>query len=282
MARLQEAREALGQRLRELRVQRELSGTALAESLGWAQSKVSKIETGRQTPTESDIRAWTQATRSEAAAAELVARLQTLESMYAEWRRQLGAGTSSRQRASIELEHRSVVIRAFESTVIPGLLQTPDYARHRLAESVKRHGVVDDVDEGVRVRMQRQEVLYQPGKRFHFVLTEAALRYRLCPREVMIGQLDRLVALSAMSTLRVGIIGFDAELPESPKHGFWIFDDRMVLVETIAAELTLKQPQEIALYARVFERLASVASYGSDARGIVTRVLDELSEPRLN
>jgi hypothetical protein len=56
----------------------------------------------------------------------------------------------------------------------------------------------------------------------------------------------------------------------------------MVLVETIAAELTLKQPQEIALYTRVFERLASVASYGSDARGIVTRVLDELSEPRLN
>jgi hypothetical protein len=130
--------------------------------------------------------------------------------------------------------------------------------------------------------MQRQEVLYQPGKRFHFVLTEAALRYRLCPREVMIGQLDRLVALSAMSTVRVGIIAFDTELPESPKHGFWIFDDRMVLVETIAAELTLKQPQEIALYTRVFERLASVASYGSDARGIVTRVLDELSEPRLN
>lgn len=277
MARLQEAREALGQRLRELRVQRGLSGTALAGSLGWAQSKVSKIETGRQTPSERDIRAWTQVTSSEYAAAELIARLQTLDSMYAEWRRQLAAGTSSRQRASIELEGRATVIRAFESTVIPGLLQTPDYARHRLAESVKRHGVVDDVDEGVRVRMQRQQILYRPDKRFHFVLTEAALRYRLCPPQVMIGQLDRLVAMSAMSTLRVGVIGFDTDLPESPKHGFWIFDDRMVLVETIAAELTLKQPQEIALYTQVFERLASVARYGSDARRIVTRVLDELS-----
>ncbi len=197
--------------------------------------------------------------------------------MYAEWRRQLGAGTSARQRTSIQLEGRATFIRAFESTVIPGLLQTPDYARHRLAESVKRHGVIDDVDEGVRVRMQRQEVLYQPGKRFHFVLTEAALRYRLCPPEVMVGQLDRLIAMSAMSAIRVGVIGFDAELPESPKHGFWIFDDRMVLVETIAAELTLKQPQEIALYTQVFERLASVASYGSDARRIVTGVLDDLS-----
>jgi transcriptional regulator with XRE-family HTH domain len=277
VARLQEAREALGQRLRELRLQRGLSGTALAESLGWAQSKVSKIETGRQTPTESDIRAWTQATESKAAAVELIARLQTLESMYAEWRRQLGAGTSSRQRASIELESRATVIRAFESTVIPGLLQTPDYARHRLAQSVRRHQILDDVDEGVRVRMQRQEVLYRPGKRFHFVVTEAALWYRLCPPEVMVGQLDRLVAMSAMSTLRLGVISFDTELPESPKHGFWIFDDQMVLVETIAAELTLKQPQEIALYTQVFERLASVASYGTDARRIVIAVLEDLS-----
>lgn len=274
MARVQEAREALGRQLRELRQHAGLTGTALAELLGWPQSKVSKIETGRQTPTEGDIRAWTAATGGETT--PLVARLHTLESMYAEWRRQLGAGTSARQRASVALEAKATHVRAFETTVIPGLLQTPDYARYRLAQSIQRHGVLDDVDDGVRVRMQRQEVLYRPGKRFHFVMTEAALRYRLCPREVMAGQLDRLVALCAMSTIRVGIVDFEAELPDSPKHGFWVFDDQMVLVETIGAELTLKQPQEVTLYTQVFERLASVASYGSEARRLLTRVLDEL------
>lgn len=249
MPRVQESREALGRHLRELRQRAGLTGTGLAGVLGWPQSKVSKIETGRQTPTEADIHVWARATGDELAIAPLVARLHTLETMYAEWSRRLGSGTSERQRVSVSMEAEAKHVRVFETTVVPGLLQTPDYARCRLAQSVKRHGVVDDIDEGVRVRMQRQEVLYRTGKRFHFVMTEAVRRYRLCPIEVMAGQLDRLVALCAMNTIHVGVLGFEVELPDSPKHGFWVFDDRMVLVETVGAELTLKQPQEIALYA---------------------------------
>ncbi|MEU4223922.1 helix-turn-helix transcriptional regulator [Nonomuraea sp. NPDC026600] len=276
MARLQEAREALGQRLREVRQGAGFTGTALAGLLDWPQSKVSKIETGRQTPTRSDIAVWARVCGDEAAAGPLLARLEVLETMYAEWRQRLGAGTSERQRASIALEASATYIRALETTVVPGLLQTPDYARYRLAQSVKRHNLPDDVDEGVRVRMQRQEVLYRPGKRLHFVLTEAVLRYRLCPPEVMAGQLDRLVAMCSMSTIRVGVLGFDAELAESPKHGFWIFDEERVLVETIGAELTLTQPQEIALYGRVFDRLAADASYGAKARQLITRAMESL------
>ncbi|MGR6922532.1 helix-turn-helix domain-containing protein [[Actinomadura] parvosata] len=277
MSRLQEAREVLGRQLREARSSAGYTGTALAGLLGWPQSKVSKLETGRQTPTRDDIVAWTRAIGREVDAERLLAQLDVLETMYAEWRRRLGAGTSARQQESIALEAAATHIRAFETTVIPGLLQTPDYARHRIAQSVARHGLPDDVDEGVRVRMQRQEVLYRPGKRLHFVLTEAALRYRLCPAEVMAGQLDRLVALCSMSTIRVGVIGFEAELTESPKHGFWIFDEKRVLVETIAAELTLTQPQEIELYGRVFDKLAATASYGAAARHLITRALDNLA-----
>lgn len=253
------------------------TGTALAELLDWPQSKVSKIETGRQTPTAADIRAWAQAVGDEVSAGQLLARLDVLETMYVEWRRQLGSGTSARQRASIALEANATHIRAFETTTIPGLLQTPDYARYRLSQSIARHRLPDDVDEGVRVRMQRQEVLYRPGKRLHFVMTEAALRYRLCPSEVMVGQLDRLIALCSMSTIRVGVIAFETELTESPRHGFWIFDDERVLVETVAAELTLTQPQEITLYRQVFDRLASSASYGPGARRIITYALEALT-----
>lgn len=277
MTRVQEAREGLGRQLREARKGAGFTGTALAELLGWPQSKVSKIENGRQTPTRDDVLAWTQAVGREDEADRLLARLEVLETMYAEWRRRLGAGTSARQQESITLEAGAKHIRAFETTVIPGLLQTPDYARHRIAQSVARHGLPNDIDEGVRVRMQRQEVLYRPGKRLHFVLTEAAIRYRLCPVEVMAGQLDRLVALCSMSTIHVGVIGFDTELAESPKHGFWIFDDKRVLVETIGAELTLTQPQEIELYGRVFDKLAASASYGAAARQLITRALDDLT-----
>lgn len=277
MARVQQAREALGQQLRELRREANLSGTGLAGLLGWPQSKVSKIENGRQTPTEADVTAWARVTGAPQAADGLIAKLRTLETMYAEWRRQLRTGTRAKQQSILERESRATVMRAFEPAVVPGLLQTPDYARRRLAQSVRRHGVPDDVDEGVRVRMQRQEILYRADKRFHFVVTEATLRYRLCPVEVLMGQLERLVALTAMRNLRLGIIPFDVELTESPKHGFWIVDDKAVYVETVAAELTLAQPQEIALYTQAFNRFASVAVYGSEARAVLTRVLDDLA-----
>jgi hypothetical protein len=124
--------------------------------------------------------------------------------------------------------------------------------------------------------MRRQEVLYRPGRRFHFVVTEAALRYRLCPAEVMAGQLDRLVSASTLKTLRFGVIPFEAQLPVAPVHGFWIYDERAVYVEHLTAELKLTQPTEIATYLALFGKLAEVARYDTAARAVITRVLADL------
>jgi hypothetical protein len=109
------------------------------------------------------------------------------------------------------------------------------------------------------------------------VLTEAALRFRLCPRDVMLGQLDRLVSFSALPNVRLGIIGFETQYATAPWHGFWLYDDKRVLVETISAALDLRQPQEIELYGNAFQELAAVASYGRAARTIINRVVDELA-----
>jgi hypothetical protein len=65
-------------------------------------------------------------------------------------------------------------------------------------------------------------MLYRPDKQFHFVLTEATLRYRLCPPEVMLGQLDRLVTFAALPNVRLGIIGFETAYMVAPAHGFWL------------------------------------------------------------
>jgi len=164
----------------------------------------------------------------------------------------------------------------FEATVIPGMLQTAEYARARFAESIRVFRLKNDINEAVQGRLQRQEVLYQPDKRFHFVLTEAALRMRLCPPAVMLGQLDRLISFSALPNVRLGIIGFNTQYATSPWHGFWLYDQERVVVETYSAALTLTQPQEIELYARVFDELAAVASYGRAARTIINSVGDDL------
>ena len=277
MSNVHEARIALGHRLREQRMSASLSGRQLAELLSWPASKISKLENGRQTPSDGDIRSWARATDSEGEAEALLASLHTLEVQHAEWRRILHAGLRPRQNELAELDQKTKLFRAFEATVIPGLLQTAEYARIRFAEGIRVFRLTNDINEAVQGRVQRQEILYRPDKRFHFVLTEAALRIRLCPPEVMLGQLDRLVSFSSLPNVRLGIIGFQAQYATSPWHGFWMYDNDRVLVETYSAALTLAQPQEIELYAHVFDELAAVASYGRAARAIITHVIDNLA-----
>ncbi len=276
MSSFQRARETLGLRLRELRRDGRLTGRQLAAAHGWHPSKVSKIEGGKQTPSEDDISAWAHACGQPELIGELLASLRILEGQYVEFRRMFRAGQRATQEAIAEIESETTFLRNFESVFVPGLLQTPEYARHRLAESLQEIGAADDVDEAVAARMQRQQVLYRIGGRFHFVITEAVLRYRLCPPEVLAGQLDRLVSLSTLTTIKFGVIPFETQLPIAPVHGFYLYDERVVQVEHLTAELKLTQPSEIATYIRFFGQLAEVARYGAEARAVITRALADL------
>jgi hypothetical protein len=245
--------------------------------LSWPPSKISKLENARQTPSDDDIVAWARATGGDRETDALLASLHTLEVQYAEWQRVLRTGMRHHQDEWAGWELRTRLLRVFEPTLIPGLLQTAEYARARLAEGIRSLDLPDDLEDAVHGRVRRQDVLYRPDKRFHFVLTEAALRLRVCASEVMLGQLDRLVSLSALPNIKLGIIGFQTQLATASLHGFWLLDDARVLVETYSAELDLRQPQEIALYAEVFESLAAAASYGRASRAIITRVIDDLA-----
>lgn len=277
MSDFQREREALGAWLHQLRRDAGLNGKQLAARLGWAASKVSRIEHGRQTPSEADIAAWADAVGTPGAAADLAARLHALESHYVSWRRSLRAGHAPRQRVAIELDAGTRTLRAFEPAVVPGLLQTAEYARHLFARLSSLRGTPDDGGAAVRARMDRQQVLYESGKTFHFVLTTAALRTRICPPEVHRGQLDRLLAVGSLANLRLGVIPDTAAVPLMPLHAFWIFDDRLVQIETWSAELNVTDRREVELYQEVFERHAGSAAYGTAARRIVAGVMAELS-----
>jgi transcriptional regulator with XRE-family HTH domain len=273
---VQQARAALGSNLREVRRRSDLTGRQLAETLGWAPSKISKLENARQTPTNEDIRAWCTGCGAGAEAERLLASLQTLEYRHAEWRRMLRGGASGHQTQITAIDTRTRLFRVFETAAIPGLLQTAEYARARFAEGIAAHGLPNDIDAAVAGRLTRQQIIYEPAKRFHFVMTEAVLRYRTCPVEVMLGQLDRLVSATAMPNIRLGVIAFHTTYVSTPWHGFWLLDDDLVMVETLSAELNLAQPDEISLYARIFAAQAAIASYGTQARQIITTVMDEL------
>ncbi|MQA17443.1 MAG: helix-turn-helix domain-containing protein [Pseudonocardiaceae bacterium] len=278
MTNYQQARQVLGARLRELRADTGLSGRDLAELLNWSPSKVSRIELGRQTPSRADVTAWANGVQRPDIEPELQNRLRTLESHYAAWRRQLAAGVRARQEAYGAEERNSEEVRNFEAAVIPGLLQTPDYTRHLLTGITELVQSPPDVEGGVQARQRRQQVLYEPGRQFHFLIWEAALRTLLCPPEVMTGQLDRLAGVVGLFGVTLGVVPASAPLRISPHHGFIVYDQRLVRVETAAAELSIVEDSEIAVYMRLWDHLAAAAAYNSKAQRLIARARAELPD----
>lgn len=277
MAKPHAALRAFGLQLRQVREDAGISGRALAESLEWAPSKVSKLENGQQTATPADVLAWTRATGTVPDVLErLLAELEHARFEYAAWRQQLADGTRARQHSRLRAEAEVGLIRAFEPAVVPGLLQTPDYARHVLAGIVETYGVVDDVEEGVRIRLRRQELLYNSEKRFRFLLAEPALYCRMAPPEVIVAQIDRLLVAAGMETVELAIVPFSARYPVGPLNGYWIFDDEYVLVETLSAELTVTEPDDVGLYERIFETMWTRAVTGDAARGLLLRASEAI------
>ncbi|MET9445789.1 helix-turn-helix domain-containing protein [Streptomyces cinerochromogenes] len=271
----QRAREELGRKLRELRLESpdgRLTGSQLAQRLGWPQSKVSKLENGRQTPTDDDLRAWTSAVGQPTTFAELRARLKGFESHIRSWRRQLAAGHRPVQETWNALVAESRVLHMWENHLVCGMLQTAEYARYVFERYTDLRCSPRDMDEAVRARMKRQEWLYRPGKRLNLLMWEGALWARVCPAEVLIAQLDRLLGVVGMDTLHLGILPLDAELRIPPGNAFCMLDERLVVVEDWHAELWLDDAETIALYRRVWDTFAESAVYGAEAQQVIARV----------
>lgn len=271
----QRAREELGRRLRELRVESpdgRLTGVDLAKRLGWQQSKISKLENGRQTPTDEDLLAWARATGQPAVFGELRARLKGFESHIRSWRRQLAAGHGPVQETWNTLVSNARTMYALSNAAISGMLQTADYARYIFEHHTALQNAPRDTEDAVRARMKRQEWLYLPGKELRLLMHESVLWARVCPPEVLAAQLDRLLGVVGMDTVRMGILPLDAPLRLALGNSFCMLDQRLVVVEDWHAELWLDDGETIALYRRVWDTFAESAVYGADAQQVIARV----------
>lgn len=267
-----DARRALGARLRECRRDAGLSGVALATAAGWPGSKVSKIEHGRQTPTEADIHEWCHWCRADYAVPDLIATLRNLTAAYLEWRRVVVAGQAHRQRRAIGLESDTRSIRGYHPRIIPGLVQTRAYATAIFRRTAEFYQAPDDVEAAVNTRMQRQYVLHRGDHRIHYLIEEQALYTRIGDADVMAEQLRHLLTTMRLPRLAVAIVPRTAEY-RAPATNFVIHDRKVVLVETVAAELTITRPSEVALYEKSFALLAEQAMHGEDARALIRAAL---------
>ena len=88
----------------------------------------------------------------------------------------------------------------------------------------------------------------------------------------MFAQLEHIVTMSKLSNVEVGVLPLAAELPDVPSNAFILLDDRVVLVETFAGEMVLREPRDVELQASVFKAFEAVSLWGDAGRSAVRRL----------
>jgi transcriptional regulator with XRE-family HTH domain len=263
--------EELGQRkdelasgLRDARRAAGLTGERLAARCGISQSKISKIETGKIVATAADVeRIVTALGTRQDRAAELMALARLANTEFQSVRASLKRGLHHKQSELAALEAGTVHVRFFLPLMITGLLQTPEYARASLAN------FPGDCSQALARRLDRQQVLHNPAKRFTFILTEAALRWQLCEPHAMAEQMNRLAALSELPGIRVGVIPLDAYVPDGPLNTFTVYDERVATAETFGGVIVMRDPRDVAHHLELFTFFETYALFGDEARGLL-------------
>jgi hypothetical protein len=275
---VQRARQELADRLRDLRLDAGLSGRALSRAASWHEAKTSRIESAKQAPSDSDIRTWCEICRVAEQAADLIAASRAADSIYVDWKRLHRSGMRRVQETRRSLYEKTKVFKVYVSTVMPGFVQTPGYARALMSVITEFQQTPDDIDDAVRARISRNRILGSEGRRFTLLLEESVLRYQVGDAETMTAQLGHLLSCTALPGVRIGVIPFTAGSRSMwTLESFNVFDDARVHVETLTAAVTVTIPGEVVVYLRAFDRLAALAVYGAEARGLITNSIRALS-----
>lgn len=276
------AREALGDALRTARRDARITGVALAAQLQesgqiWSQSKVSKIESGRQMPTDDEIRTWAAAVDTDPE--RLLAIQERASWEYSVFRDSFGQddGPAALQRAYEAAESAAARVFNYHPTVVPGLCQTADYATAllKLIGGPVEHGASeDDLARMVAARMRRSAILYEPGRDVVVLIAESALYPRIGGPDVMRTQLEHLAGLATRAKATIGIVPLD-QYPVLIGQA-WDQRDQVVTIETTSGDLEIADPVEVAQYERWAEALTAVALTGAAAADLCLKLARDL------
>ncbi|MGB3441791.1 MAG: helix-turn-helix transcriptional regulator [Actinophytocola sp.] len=274
-------REQLAAELRRLRDLAGMSGRDLAQRIGISQSKVSRIESGAVVPSLPEVTAWGEEL---GVSVELRERLTALtEAAYDEmhpWRAALQR-RGNLQDTVQDLESTATRTYTFQPALVPGLLQTAEYARRVIAMFHRQYGGSDPAAE-VAGRLHRQLALYEPNRHFDFLITEAALRWRPGPPSLQVAQLDRIASVSTLDNVTIGLLPLDAEATALTTHNFVVYEgddgatDVTVTAETIHADMTIDREEHVALYRSRWQQLSRAALFGDEAQEFLRDVVADL------
>ncbi|MFB8245013.1 helix-turn-helix domain-containing protein [Streptomyces sp. NPDC055952] len=257
-------RRKLGAELRALRASAGLTSGEAARLVGWHQSKVSRIETGTSGVKAADVRILLDAYGvADSQLRELLTVLAGSDDSGGRhhWWHAYRGVLPPTYRDFISLESQATAMRTLETTVVPGLLQTPEYAR-AVTRAAVGNVPEDRLDTLVEVRLARQDVLRaDPPLELSAVLDEAVLRREVGGPGVMARQRERLVEAARLPHVRLRVLPFAAGAHIGVTGPFVILsfsstsDLDVVVLDHLTSSLYLERKEDLRAYTEAFNSL---------------------------
>ncbi|WP_367324839.1 helix-turn-helix domain-containing protein [Streptomyces sp. HUAS ZL42] len=275
-------RRKLGAELRTLRSRAGLTSGEAARLVGWHQSKVSRIETGTSGAKPADVRLLLDAYGvADPQLRELLVVLAGSDHVGGHhWWHAYRGVLPPTYRDFISLESQASAMRTLETSVVPGLLQTPEYARAVTRAAVD--GLESErLDALVEVRLARQDVLRaEPPLELSAVLDEAVLRREVGGPEVMARQLEQLVEAARLPQVRLQVLPFAAGAHIGVTGPFVIFsfsrtsDLDVVVLDHLTSSLYLERKEDLRAYTEAFNSLQIHALSPEDSLDYIAAIGD--------
>jgi hypothetical protein len=272
-------RRRLGQELRRLRELKGMTAEEVAERLLVSQSKISRLENGRRSISQRDVRDLCGVYEVEDH--RIVDSLMQMakDSRQQGWWHSFGDIPYS---VYIGLETDAASLRVYDPQVVPGLLQTRPYAEALIAGALPETAS-GDIDKRVQVRLRRQERISAPENplRLWTVLDEAALRRVVGNRSLMRDQLEHLVEQSQLPHVTVQVIPFDMGAHPGLNGQYAILefpdaaDSSVVYIEGVTSDLYLEKANDVQKYSVMYEHLRAQALNVEQSRQFIADIAKE-------
>ncbi|MEV6313732.1 helix-turn-helix transcriptional regulator [Streptomyces sp. NPDC051776] len=270
-------RRRLGQELRRLRELKGMTAEEVAERLLVSQSKISRLENGRRSISQRDVRDLCGVYEVEDR--RIVDSLMQMakDSRQQGWWHAFGDIPYS---VYIGLETDAASLRVYESLIVPGLLQTREYAQ-AVIEGMWPEATPSEIDKRIQIRLKRQDRLTDPINplRFWAVIDEALLRRVVGNPRIMAQQLEHLAQLSEQPHVTLQVLPYDVGAHPGMYGKFAIleFQDAMdasvVYLEGVTSDLYLEKANDVQSYAVMYEHLRAQALSAEQSRDFIHKVV---------
>ncbi len=268
----------LGAELRQARQRAKLSQRALAARIGRHSSHVARWENGKITPSEADTATVLQELGVHGSERDRLLEL-ARNVLDPDW---LAPGVDRQVAALLEYERTATTVVTAEPLLIPGLLQTFDYALHLATSSGATHG---DATQRAQMRVGRQHVLTRStAPRFEAFIGEHALRHFLCPRDVMVEQLRHLLKLATLDSVTIRLLPMAAPVA-SVLSGPWSLLEferakPVVHLEHYGMSATITEAKTVERYKRAVATLREMAMSPGASTGLIADVIENKETTR--